>query len=229
MGSRFVLMIGALLALGSGACNEGSGRDPGCDPACGAGELCVMFYDGQCNLMGRGQCVATSCGLQCDTPGGGASGPCNTELCNGGAVQDGGNVQFVCGHPCGTEPPDTFRKLSQSVDEMNRVQSERYVAMIRRAGLSYRDALTDYYRKYSFACTPFIVAFIASGLGSAFKKNILLMSLLSSLVISVVYYVAQMVTGILAKNGVVPPLFGAWAPFALYLVLGSMMFRTART
>jgi lipopolysaccharide export system permease protein len=131
--------------------------------------------------------------------------------------------------PLYSEPPDTFRKLSQSVDEMTRAQSERYVAMIRRAGLSYREALSDYYRKFSFACTPFIVAFIASSLGGAFKKNILLMSLLSSLVISVVYYVAQMIMGILAKNGVVPPLFGAWAPFALFLVLGIMLFRTART
>ena len=65
---------------------------------------------------------------------------------------------------------------------MNRSESERYVAMIRRAGLPYREALTDFYRKYSFALTPLIVAFIASSLGSAFKKNILLMSLLSALV-----------------------------------------------
>jgi lipopolysaccharide export system permease protein len=137
--------------------------------------------------------------------------------------------QKVYDSPLYAEPPDTFRKQSRSIDEMNRAQSERYVAMIRRAGLTYRDALTDYYRKFSFACTPFIVAFIASSLGSAFKKNILLMSLLSSLVISVMYYVAQMVMGILAKNGVVPPLFGAWAPFAFFLVLGFMLFRTART
>jgi len=137
--------------------------------------------------------------------------------------------QNVYDSPLYGEPPDTFRKLSRSVEEMNRAESERYVTMIRRAGLTYRDALTDYYRKFSFACTPFIVAFIASSLGGAFKKNILLMSLLSSLVISVVYYVAQMVMDILAKNGVVPPLFGAWAPFALFLVLGFMLFRTART
>ncbi len=73
------------------------------------------------------------------------------------------------------------------------------------------------------------MAFIASSLGSAFKKNILLMSLLSALVISVGFYVAQMVTAILSKNGVIPPLAGAWTPFSLFLVLGFMLFRTART
>jgi lipopolysaccharide export system permease protein len=128
-----------------------------------------------------------------------------------------------------SEPPDTFRKLARNIAEMNRAESQRYVALIRRAGLPYREVLTDYYRKYSFAFTPFIVAFIASSLGSTFKKNILLMSLLSALVISVVFYVAQMVAAILSKNGFIPPLAGAWTPFTLFLALGFMLFRTART
>jgi len=128
-----------------------------------------------------------------------------------------------------TEPPDTFKKLSRNIEEMDIAESERYVATIRRAGLPYRAALTDYYRKFSFACTPLIVALIASSLGSTFKKNILLMSLLSALVISVVYYVAQMVASLLSKNGFLPPLAGAWTPFTLFLVLGFMLFRTART
>ena len=131
--------------------------------------------------------------------------------------------------PVLNEPPATFRRMARNIEEMNRSESERYVAMIRRAGLPYREALTDFYRKYSFALTPFIVAFIASSLGGAFKKNILLMSLLSALVISVVFYVAQMVSAILSKNGVIPPLAGAWTPFSLFLVLGFMLFRTART
>ncbi|MGA2612638.1 MAG: LptF/LptG family permease [Spirochaetia bacterium] len=131
--------------------------------------------------------------------------------------------------PVLNEPPDTFRKLSRDVEEMDRAESQRYVAAIRKAGLPFREALTDYYRKYSFASTPLIVALIASSLGSTFKKNILLMSLLSALVISVVYYVSQMVAAILSKNGYIPPLAGAWSPFSLFLVLGFMLFRTART
>ena len=128
-----------------------------------------------------------------------------------------------------TEPPETFRRLSRNIEEMNRSESRRYVAMIRRAGLPFREALTDYYRKYSFSATPLIVALIASSLGSTFRKNILLMSLLAALVISVAFYVAQMVTAILSKSGFIPPLAGAWAPFTLFLALGFMLFRTART
>lgn len=131
--------------------------------------------------------------------------------------------------PLLTEPPDTFRKLARSIAEMNRAESQRYVALIRKAGLPYREVLTDYYRKYSFAFTPLIVALIASSLGSTFKKNILLMSLLSALVISVAFYVAQMVAAILSKNGFIPPLAGAWTPFTVFLALGFLLFRTART
>lgn len=127
------------------------------------------------------------------------------------------------------EPPATFRRLARNIEEMDRAESERYVALIRRAGLPYREALTDFYRKFSFAFTPLVVAFIASSLGSAFKKNILLMSLLSALVISVGFYVSQMVSAILSKNGVIPPVAGAWVPVSLFLLIGFMLFRVART
>jgi lipopolysaccharide export system permease protein len=131
--------------------------------------------------------------------------------------------------PLLTEPPETFRRMARKVEEMDRAEAWRYVEMIRKAGLDNREVLTDYYRKFSFACTPLIVAFLASSLGGAFKKNILLMSLLSALVLSVGFYVAQMVTAIFAKNGLLQPLTGAWGPFGLFLLLGFMLFRTART
>jgi lipopolysaccharide export system permease protein len=131
--------------------------------------------------------------------------------------------------PAFDEPPDTFRRLTRKVEEMSFRQAREYVALLSKAGFASEQQLTDLYRKLSFAATPLIVALIASSLGSAFRKNILLMSLLVSLVVSVLYYVLQMVTGILAKNGVLPPLAGAWIPFLLFLVVGGGLFRTART
>jgi lipopolysaccharide export system permease protein len=131
--------------------------------------------------------------------------------------------------PLFDEPPETFRRLTRDVDEMSLREARGYVALLRKAGFASEEALTGLYRKISFACTPLIVSLIASSLGSAFRKNILLMSLLASLVVSVLYYVSQMVTGILSKNGVIPPLAGAWIPFVLFLLLGAMLFRTART
>jgi lipopolysaccharide export system permease protein len=136
----------------------------------------------------------------------------------------------VVDEPRWAEPPFTFRKLTKNVDEMNRSEAAQYVATLRRAGVPSAGAQTDYYRKFSFACTPLVVAMIAASLGGAFKKNVLLMSLLTALAISVLYYVFQMVTALMAKNGLIfTPLLGAWLPFLFFLLVGAFLFRMART
>lgn len=127
------------------------------------------------------------------------------------------------------EHPDTFRKVTRNIDEMPIEDASSWIASLKKAGLPFRDALTDYYERFSFALTPLIVAILSCALGGKFKKNILLMSLLSSLVLSVVYYVFQMVMSLMAKMGYLPPLAGAWIPVVVFLIVGSALFRTAKT
>lgn len=127
------------------------------------------------------------------------------------------------------ELPETFRSTTRNVEEMPIEEAEAWIESVRRAGLPVRGILTEYYKRFSFALTPFIVAFISSSVGGRFKKNILLMSLLLSLVISVVYYVVQMIAIILAKLDYIPPLSGAWASFVLFVFIGFFLFRVART
>jgi lipopolysaccharide export system permease protein len=55
------------------------------------------------------------------------------------------------------------------------------------------------------------------------------MNLLTALMVSVVYYVLQMVSVILAKNGLLPPLAGAALAFVIFLVVGALTLRTARS
>jgi lipopolysaccharide export system permease protein len=128
-----------------------------------------------------------------------------------------------------SEPPATFRKSTRRVEEMSALQARDFVSQLRRAGLPFREALTGYYRKYFVAFNPLIVMLIASGVGGRFRKNVLLLSLLSALVLSVVYYVGQMITMILAKNALIPPLAGAALSFLVFLAAGLVILRTART
>ncbi len=128
-----------------------------------------------------------------------------------------------------TEDPVTFQRITRRVEEMRQPEARRWVDSLRRAGLPFREALTDYYKKFFFALTPLIVALLSGAVGSTFRKNILLMSLLSSLVLSVVYYVTQMIGLILAKSGSINPLAGASSSFILFLVAGLLLYRTART
>ena len=128
-----------------------------------------------------------------------------------------------------TEPPGTFRKTTRDVEEMRSPEARQWIDKLKRAGLPYRGALTEYYKKFFFAASPFIVVLIATGMGGRFKRNVLLMNLLTALLVSVIYYVMQMVSVILAKNGLLPPLAGAGLAFVLFLAVGAVALRTART
>jgi lipopolysaccharide export system permease protein len=128
-----------------------------------------------------------------------------------------------------SENPDTFRKTIRNIGEMSADEAGLWVESLENAGLPYREPLTEYYKRYSFAVTPLIVVFLSCAVGGRFKKNILLMSLLLSLVVSVLYYVSQLVSSLLAKSGILTPLLGAWGPFIIFFVAGLWLFRTAKT
>ncbi|TFG65017.1 MAG: YjgP/YjgQ family permease [Spirochaetales bacterium] len=128
-----------------------------------------------------------------------------------------------------TEIPATFRKNVRNVEEMTMEEAEEWFSVLRKSGQDFRGSLTEYYKRFSYALLPFIVAFISSALGGRFKKNILLMSLLTSLGLTVLYYITQMITVLFAKLGYLPPLAGAWAPFLIFLFPGIWLFRNART
>jgi len=55
------------------------------------------------------------------------------------------------------------------------------------------------------------------------------MSLLSSLSISVLYYVIKMILIILAKQGYLQAITGAWGTFFIFTLAGIIMYRKART
>ena len=70
---------------------------------------------------------------------------------------------------------------------------------------------------------------VAAGLGGRFRRNVLLMNLLAALIATVVYYVAQMIASILAKNGYLPPAAGAGLALLIVLAAGSILLKNART
>ena len=55
------------------------------------------------------------------------------------------------------------------------------------------------------------------------------MSLMTSLILSVVYYVSDMILGLFAKQGIIEPAIGAWAAVLFFLALGAVLLRHAKT
>ncbi len=128
------------------------------------------------------------------------------------------------------EPPDSFKNQNLDPKQMNLKELGEYLAFLKRAGLpSYSGTLAEWHKRYAFSFAPLVVVFLSCALGGRYKKNVLLMSLLSSLLAATGYYIVQMITMLLARTGLMAPALGAWIPLAVFAVAGFLLFRKART
>lgn len=107
-------------------------------------------------------------------------------------------------------PPQSFQGQYGDIEYMTTSQAWTYIDYLKKSGFPFRKELTSYYERYSFSFTPLIVTMISAGIGGSFRKNILAMSLLVSLGLSVVYYSIQMLSGLFASLGLLSSLTGAW-------------------
>ncbi|PKL25384.1 MAG: hypothetical protein CVV47_04825 [Spirochaetae bacterium HGW-Spirochaetae-3] len=127
------------------------------------------------------------------------------------------------------ESPESFKGGGKPLDEMRIADAASHLAFLERAGLPMAAQTAEYLRRFAFALTPIIVTLLSAALAGSFKKNILLMSLLVSLIAATLYYVTQMVAMLLAKNESISPLAGAFAPLILFAVIIAALFRARAT
>ena len=127
------------------------------------------------------------------------------------------------------QSPDSFRNISRNIEEMEMKTARAWIDTLRKAGLPYREALTEYYKRFSFTFTPLIVALISISFTGKFRKNVLLMSLLSSMIIAAGYYILQMILMLFAKMGYIPPIVGAWGALFVFILLSLIMLKNADT
>ncbi len=128
-----------------------------------------------------------------------------------------------------TEPPETFQSNVTDIEAVNISDSKVYLAHLKRTGLPSAEALSQYYKKYSFPFIVFIVVFLSIGLSGKTRKNVLLVSLGLCLASAVGFYVLQMVTMLLARFGLIPPAMGAWFPVVTFVIISSILLRFSRT
>ena len=127
------------------------------------------------------------------------------------------------------EPPDTFRRNMVVPEELSVRDAVLLVRDLRNAGLPITEAQAEYYQRFSFPTVAFIVMMLSISMGGRFRKNILLMSLLASLSASVFFYVMNMITMMMARLGYIPPPVGAWFPVFIFIILGVLLLRSAKT
>ncbi len=128
-----------------------------------------------------------------------------------------------------TEPPETFRNNTMSVESATVLESRAYIKRLQKAGLPFGEALSQYYNKFAFPFVVLIVAFLSIGISGKSQRNVFVISLTLSLGMAVLFYVAQMITMLMAKFGMLPPLMGAWLPVAMFIAISAFLIRRART
>lgn len=128
-----------------------------------------------------------------------------------------------------TEPPETFRNNTVSVETVDTATARTYIEHLKRTGLPYNKELSEYYKKFAFPFILFVVVFLSIGLSGKTRKNVMLISLASSISAAVLFYVTQMVTMTMANFGILSPFMGAWFPVFLFVIISIVLLRHART
>lgn len=125
---------------------------------------------------------------------------------------------------------DVFEQRMTKLEDLKITQAMAFLRTLEGSGLPiFREAQTDFYQRIAFAFSPLIVVLISSAIGGKFKKNILLMSLLISIGISVSYYIIQMITGLMARLGLLPPIIGSFMGVLIVGGVGIYLYKSAKT
>jgi lipopolysaccharide export system permease protein len=127
------------------------------------------------------------------------------------------------------EHPDTFRRNAVAVEDLPVRDAGDLVRDLRSAGLPFIGALAEYYHRFSYSTVSLVIMILSISMGGRFRKNVLLMSLLTSLGAAVVFYVSEMITMMMAKLGYIPPLVGAWFPVLVFIPVGFVLLLNAKT
>ncbi|GMO45255.1 MAG: LptF/LptG family permease [Termitinemataceae bacterium] len=136
---------------------------------------------------------------------------------------------FISGMEDYNEDPDVFLRNSVAPEDLSAHDAGMLVRDLKSAGLPYIEAQADYYHRFSFPSVSFIVVILSISMGGRFRKNIMLMSLLTSLSVAVVFYIMEMITMMMAKTGYIAPIAGAWFPVFFFVALGVVLVRYSKT
>ena len=121
-------------------------------------------------------------------------------------------------------PGELFRSQNISIDTMDRETARAYLEGLETTNRNtWQERATEYYRRICSPLAIFVLMFISSAMNYRFKKNVLLFSVIQSLSIAVIYYVADMVFSIMGNQGVVTPIGAVIWPIAMTLLLSLVL------
>jgi lipopolysaccharide export system permease protein len=128
--------------------------------------------------------------------------------------------------------PDMLRDNSSDINTMTIPVAKVFLANMKKLDANlYRGYAVDFAQRILGCLAPLVMLFIACTITYRFKKNVLLFTIIISIFIAVIYYVVQMVTLILARQGVLAPTWAMVIPMIVITCIAGlerMAFREGR-
>jgi len=125
--------------------------------------------------------------------------------------------------------PALFRNLSADITTMELEGAFKYVQIIKKMNATqYAIYASDLASRLYGNLTPLILIFISCATLFAWRKNVLVLSILSSLSIAVVYFVFDMVSMIFAKQGLIAPVMGPLLPMVVLSLISTILLAIRR-
>lgn len=119
-----------------------------------------------------------------------------------------------------TIEPRLFRNFSATIDVMELPIAYEYIQVLQATGnANYNEVATEFYNRVFSHLTIFLLMVIACHMNYSLKKNVLIFSIAQSVAVAVIYYVANMLTQIMGKQGVISPLVSIVIPFIAVIAL----------
>lgn len=144
------------------------------------------------------------------------------EIKDGSWVETSQHAEYA--EPLFDVDPSLFRSQNISIDTMDRETARAYLEGLETTNRNtWQERATEYYRRICSPLAIFVLMFISSAMNYRFKKNVLLFSVIQSLSIAVIYYVADMVFSIMGNQGVVTPIGAVIWPIAMTLLLSLVL------
>lgn len=115
-----------------------------------------------------------------------------------------------------TLEPQLLKDNSTDIKTMSIPVARKFLERMRTLDhAQWRNYAVDFSQRMLGCLAPLVMLFIACTMNYRYKKNVLLFTIILSLCLAVVYYVVQMMTLILARQGMVGPVAGMLLPMVV--------------
>jgi len=135
----------------------------------------------------------------------------------------------VASFPEINEPPDYFKREVLQSSQMNFRQLRRYLSDLRQAGFEVSSFAVEYYRKFAFPLTTFVMMLLAFPYGVRFGRRGALGGVAAGIALGLSYWVATMLFEAMGKFQLLPPLLAGWGPILLFMLAGVHLLLHIRT